>query len=450
MGILRDIKNYYFPINEPLMSGSTGTQKNNAYSPNNYIAPVQFQRLKVDIKSLNDGISEAELAFYPHRVKLQRIYQDTIRNGQVHSALQRCKDLTLLKDFHITNGTTTDEKATELLKKEWFHNLLNYCLDAKFFGYTLVGLGEIIDNEFPKLQLIKRWNVNPGTYTMKPYLNSYVYSLSGINFLDPSILDSDGNSYYDWTIYVTTPTETGASPCGYGLLYKIAYYEILLRNNMGFNATANERFGMPIIWAKTTKTDEAGERSEFQSMVNNIGAAGGIVTDPMDEIEFIESAKGGKGADMYGNFDERMNKMINKIIFGHADAMDSQTGKLGGEDAAKESIEAVENAQNRWITSVVNTEILPKLINLGFPIPIGYKFEILNNGEADEQRMREDNNNKLTSEIVVNLKNAGYEVDENYITERMGIPVVKSTIQTGLTENVKTKLKALYDSKGNK
>jgi len=207
---------------------------------------------------------------------------------------------------------------------------------------------------------------------------------------------------------------------------------------------------MPIIWAKTTKTDEAGERSEFQSMVNNIGAAGGIVTDPMDEIEFIESAKGGKGADMYGNFDERMNKMINKIIFGHADAMDSQTGKLGGEDAAKESIEAVENAQNRWITSVVNTEILPKLINLGFPIPIGYKFEILNNGEVYEQRMREDNNNKLTSEIVVNLKNAGYEVDENYITERMGIPVVKSTIQTGLTENVKTKLKALYDSKGNK
>lgn len=441
MGFASDIKNYFFPqpvvpMDKPQQAVIRGL--------NNYISPVQFQRLRVDIKSLNDAISEAELAFFPHRVKLQRIYQDTIRNGQVSAAMQRRKDLTLLKDFVITNGTTVDENSTNLLKSQWFESIINYALDARFYGYSLIGLGDMVDYQFPNLQLVKRWNVNPGTYIMQPYLNSYVYSLNGINFTDPEDKDpQSGESYHDWSIWVPTPSETGANPCGYGLLYKVAYYEILVRNNAGFNATANERFGMPIIWAKTTKSDENGERSEFESMVNNIGAAGGIVTDPTDEIEFIESAKG-KGGDMYGSFEERCLKMINKIILGHADAMDSQSGKLGGEDAAKEAIEAIEKADNTWICNLINTQVFPKLVNLGFNIPAGYKFEFLNNKEKDEQRVKEDAANKVTADIVLSLKNAGYQVDENYIVERTGIPVKKSEIETGLNTSVATKLKNLY------
>lgn len=442
MGLASNIKNYFFPqpvvpMDKPQQAVIRGL--------NNYISPVQFQRLRVDIKSLNDAISEAELAFFPHRVKLQRIYQDTIRNGQVSAAMQRRKDLTLLKDFVITNGTSIDENTTKLLKAQWFESIINYALDARFYGYSLIGLGDMVDYQFPNLQLVKRWNVNPGTYIMQPYLNSYVYSLNGINFTDPDDKDPQtGESYHDWSVWVPTPTETGASPCGYGLLYKVAYYEILVRNNVGFNATANERFGMPIIWAKTTKSDENGERSEFESMVNNIGAAGGIVTDPTDEIEFIESAKGGKGGDMYGSFEERCLKMINKIILGHADAMDSQSGKLGGEDSAKEAIEAIEKADNAWICNLINSQVLPKLVNLGFNIPAGYKFEFLNNKEKDEQRVKEDSANKVTADIVLSLKNAGYQVDENYITERTGIPVKKSEIETGLNPSVATKLKNLY------
>lgn len=429
-------KNYWFPTT----GGQNRVRANNVKSANSFISPVQFARIRVDIQSLREAISEAEQAFYPHRVKFQRIYQDTILNGQVSAAMQKYKDLTLLKDFEIRNGETVDEKATELLKKEWFYNLLNYCLDAKFFGYSLIGLGDLVDNEFPNVELVKRQNVSPDRHN----ITSYVYSLSGYNFLDPEALDANGERLNDWLIWVDTPSETGAGNCGYGLLHKIAYYEILMRNNVGYNATANERFGMPLIVGTTTKTDEY-ERAVYAQALNDIGSSGWLLKDPTDEIVFQESQGGGKGQDKYGPFEERMQKMINKLFFGHADAMDSQTGKLGGEDSAKEAIEAVEKVSNRWMAHIVNTEIIPKLQNLGFPIPIGYTFVLLNNKEKEEAREKEDANNKLTSEIVKNFKDAGYQVDEAYITERTGIPLKKVEIPVaGLNEKVKTKLSNLY------
>lgn len=454
MGIIKDIRigvkkhgmNYFIPT-------WLSYRKGDAHNGNRYFAPVQFERVKVDVSTWRDAVKEAELAFYPHRVKMQRIFQDTVLNGQVTAAMKKYKDLVLLKDFRICSGETIDKKSTDLLQHEWFYTLSGYILDAPWFGYTLAGLGDLVEDKFPNIQLIKRWNVNPGTYDRLPYMSSYVYSLSGINFTDPSIKDESGNSYYDWMIWVPTPTETGATPCGYGLLYKIAYYEILIRNNVGFNATANERFGMPIIVAKTTKTDEegdkfTGERSNFESMVNNIGAAGGIVTDPTDEVELIETTKGGKGSNTYESFEERMLKMINKIVFGHADAMDSQQGKLGGEDAAKESVEAVEKAVCRWYCHVINSEVIPKLQKIGFPIPMGYTFELLNSKEEVEKRVAEDENNKKTAEVVQTFKNAGYQVDEKYITERTGIPLKKveeSKEDPDANKRVKEKLKNLYE-----
>ena len=39
----------------------------------NYIAPVQFERWSHDIAMWRDAIREAELAYYPQRVKMMRM-----------------------------------------------------------------------------------------------------------------------------------------------------------------------------------------------------------------------------------------------------------------------------------------------------------------------------------------------------------------------------------------
>lgn len=441
MSLLSKITNYMFPTsfnNQPRI-----VRDENVKAISNYISPVQFQRLKVDIAAWRDAVKEAEQAFYPHRVKMQRIYIDTILNGQVDACMNKRKNLTLLKGFSIKNGDKVDEKATELLNKQWFFNLLNYILDAKFYGYTLIGLNEVVDNQLPNLEVIKRWNVSPDRYQLVPL----VYSLSGINFLDPEAKDKDGNLYYDWTIYIDTPSETGASVCGYGLLYKVALYEIYIRNNMGYNATALELFGQPLRVGKTAKTDEY-ERAEYERALRDMGSSGYVLLDLMDELELVEgSSQSGKNMG-FANLEERCNKMISKIILGHADAMDSVSGKLGAEDSALEAIEQVEKADTAWLETVINTKVLPKLINLGLPIPLGTEFCFSNDKEVIEAQKRKDEEIKQIADIALTFKNAGVELPIEWIEERTGIKVTKTElIDLGISQDTKDRIKNLYGVK---
>ena len=58
----------------------------------NYIAPVQLQRMRHDVAMWREAVVEAENAWYPHRVRMQRLYIDVILNGHVFSLMERRKD----------------------------------------------------------------------------------------------------------------------------------------------------------------------------------------------------------------------------------------------------------------------------------------------------------------------------------------------------------------------
>ena len=76
---------------------NTNSKQVNARRIGSVIAPYQFTRIKQDVQLWRDAITEAELAWYPHRVKMQRIFMDTILNGHVLACLNKRKNLTLLK-----------------------------------------------------------------------------------------------------------------------------------------------------------------------------------------------------------------------------------------------------------------------------------------------------------------------------------------------------------------
>lgn len=416
------------------LGGTSSTPIVTAKKANSLLTPLQLSRIRVDIGELRSAIAEAEQAYYPHRVKLQRIFQDTILNGQVEAGMGLRKDLTLLKEFELKSGENVNVEATDYLRSDWFYNALNYILDARAYGYSLISFGDILDGKFPDLTIVKRWNVSPD----RKILGRYIYAMSGESFVDPA------NELTDWSLYVDTPSDTGASICGYGYLLKVAYYEIFIRQNVGFNATALELFGQPTRVLKTSKTDEYERATLFNAGVQ-MGNSGVILMDPTDEIELVE-ASGGQGKNNgFESFESRMLKMVSKIILGHADAIDSQTGKLGGEDASKEAIARVEKADNQWVANIVNSLFIPKLQALGCPIPLGLKFEFLNTKEKAEQREKEDASNKVTAEIFQAIKNAGGDPDWKYFTERTGIPVEKAEEPApALNPMQQQKLKNLY------
>jgi len=150
--------------------------KNSERDLRNYISPVQLQRLRHDVAMWRECIQEAELAYFPHRVKMQRMYLDTVFNGHTYACIKRRKQLTLLREWEFINKEGEEsEKNEEILNKKWFSELLDYILDARFFGYSLIALGDITDGNFNDLSIVKRANISPDRLTV----NHLVYALSG-------------------------------------------------------------------------------------------------------------------------------------------------------------------------------------------------------------------------------------------------------------------------------
>jgi len=381
-----------------------------------YIAPVQLQRTRTDVGTWRAAISEAENVWYPHRVKMQKIFIDTVNNGHVSACWDRRKDLTLLRKWEFVNKNgDVDEKVSEIFletvngrsqNKHWFNKFLNFGMDALPFGYSLISLGDIIADEFPEVDIIKRWNVSPDRLNVA----NFTYSISGAKFME--------EPYTNWHVYVPTYNEIGASKCGYGFLYKVALYEIFLRNLLGFNGDFVELFAQPYRVGKTTK-NEGIERDNFEAALQQMGSAGYALIDPEDEIEFLESALGGTGFQSYDNFETRLHKIISKIILGHADALDSITGKLGNSNEKSPAERALEDKQTKdgsFISNIVNNDLFVKMRALGFNIPPEIKAVLKNDAE-----IMETNNAVITQ--AVEMKKAGLTMDADYFTEQTGIPV---------------------------
>lgn len=410
---------------------------------NRYIAPVQLQRIRQDMLSWRECITEAENAWYPHRVKMQRMFVDTILSGHTLACVQKRKDMTLLRDWHFKNESgLKNDKQKELLEKKWFAAFLEYALEARFYGYSLIKLDDLVNGEFPKLNIIRRWNVSPDRLVV----SSLVYSLSGAPFLE--------EPYADWHIWVSTPSDTGVSDCGYGLLYNVAQYEILARNLLGQNADAVELYGQPVRVGKTSKSNGP-ERDTFEQALQAMGSSAYILMDAIDEIELLESKGTGQGYKIYPDLEQRLEKKISKLILGHADAIDSVPGKLGNdgeESPASQALEDKQMSDGAFLEDVVNTILIPKLINLGFSIDATYKFCFGNNHELVEQRKNEDANNQMTATIAYTMSQAGLKMDAKYFEERTGIKTTEvvepkalpTPKDTNFSNRVKNKLEETY------
>ncbi len=415
---IHKVKNFGFNTQSLPGSASNFNNTKQGVSQNlaNYISPVQLQRLRTDVSMWREAIREAEKAYYPFRVKMQRIFIDTILNGHVFSLMERRKDLTLLRDFKIcdSKGVESAVLTQELEEQSWFYDFQEYALDAKFFGYSLISLGDIVGNQIQDVSMVPRWFISPDRHQV----GSFIYATSGKDWRE--------EPQSDWHVFVNTQSDSGVSPSGYGLLYQIALYEIFLRNTLGFNGDFVELYAMPYRVGKTTKTTET-ERAELERAIQSMGSAGYAIIDPMDEIEFLETKLGGTGYQGYDNLEKRCEAKVSKIILGHADAMDSTPGKLGagqGDDNSPvaQALRDKQVKDARFMLPVINKQLFPKLRNLGLMnIPEDYKFRYKNDQEEEAFRERQDKSNLVTAQIAQTMKNGGLKMSADYFQERTGI-----------------------------
>lgn len=427
-----------FVGNGPTTTAVVGPNNDKIVKLRKIIMNDQLSRLRQDISMWRSAVNEMEASFFPHRVKVQQLFQDTVLNGHVSSCMEKRKDLTLLKEFEIVNDKGEEsEDLTKLFRKDWFYKMQSYILDARFYGYSLINFYNLENDGFKDVDIIRRANVSPDRKELAPFF----YALNGLDFINSDLAD--------WCLYVDTPSDIGVSVCGYGILYKVAPYEIYCRNIGGQNATFVELFGQPMRVFKSSK-QEGPERDKVEASVRDMGSSAWAVLDPEDVIEFVEASKSGNGWESYENFEKRCEAKISKLILGHADAMDSTPGKLGSSDGnespAQIALREKQSSDKVFLECVINDQLIPKMRNLGFKIPEGYSWRIKNDEERREIIQYENKSNKEVADIVATLKNAGYAVDMKWLSDKLGMPIDKAEDpkEKALPADIKNRLKDIY------
>lgn len=411
-------------------------------SPRPPVAPLHFQRIRQDAISRAYAVEQAERPFYPYRVEMQRMFMKTKEDAHIIACVNRRKDLTILRKWEFKNANgEIDDKLTAIFcdtingktqLKTWFINYLSYCLDALYFGYSLIYLGDVIDGDFPSIQVVKRENVSPDRFV----ISQFPMNPSGVKFLE----EEEYKGYY---IYVSTPNDLGTSPCGYGIYYDISFLEILLRNLQGFNGDYVELFAQPLRVGKTDKTNET-ERAEFEGIVRDMGSSAYAVLDTIGEsIEIIGGSSTGTGYMSYDNFEKRLQDLVSQVVLGHSDAIKSIPGKLGNSGEKSPAESAMDDKATRdaaFILPLINNNLFTALRTLGFTIPDGSMACMLNDKEDQEQT-------HYIADLAVKMKNANLQMDGKYFTEQTGIPVTEAAAivpQKNITDKIQNKLNRIY------
>lgn len=386
-----------------------------------------ISRSKQDIQSWRNALTEAERAWYPHRVKIQTIYADTVLNGHVDACIKKRESLTMGRRFVLSRNGKEDEVLTKAINKPWMLSFIKYVLEAQAYGYTLVTLGDIVNSNFPNLSIVNRTFISPDRLNVV----SYQYNINGIDFLQPP--------YSDWHVYVKTDSDNGISACGMGYLLKVALCEIMLRNNTANNADFNELFAQPVRIARTNKTDgEDLDQLEFQ--LQEIGSKGYAIMDTMDELTFVESSQKSGAVQTYESFEKRLESKISKIILGHADALDSTPGKLGAESSVEKALMKVMEYDGFFVENVINENFIPSLIKHKL-LPVGVQFNFKNSHEINEIKQRDTENTQKWATIAQTMSQAGLYLDPKVFEEKTGI---KTIAKQPAVDSIQNKLKSIY------
>lgn len=459
---------------QPIAGYSTfafGNQKPTATDLRGYITKIQFQRMAADVMDWREAMFEMEDPWFPHRVKANRIYIDTIENIYVKSLLDKWRELTLQRDYLVYQNKGRKREVSwdltqQLREQGWFQDYLENVLDTILWGYSLVCLGNIDEKNglFPNLTNMRRENIRPDGYDSSgALLTSIVYNINGIKIQN----NADDKLITLANHYFGTKSPRGVSICGYGLLYNIALYEIHLRHVIEWQMDYIELYGQPIRKGSTRK--QGNQRRKFEDFLANAGSNKYILLDKAtgDEIEYVNQQSAGTAWKVYSQAKKEFQGGLSQLILGHEDAMSTQPGKLGGMQAANKdgfNISIIEQAMmqkqtacGNFLCRQINEISAPKFRELGRFVgsktlsgllPEGYYFGLDNDKEEQEVTRRENANRKVISSYIKEFSDGGWKVDDKQLSELTSLSFTSYVPEKGLIEQRSNKTEIIKDEPG--
>lgn len=320
---------------------------------------TQTQALtKKDIRNWRNAWQMAINVEQPVRALLYDIYTDVEIDMHLTGCVGQRKGFVQKKSFMLvdTNGKK-DDKATELLESSWFKTLISHILDSRYWGHSLIQLGDIVTEDgrkkYRSVELVPRKHVVPeyGVIIREQgdeWQTGYDYRNSDLS---------------EWVIEAGNPKDLG-------LYLKAATQTIPKKNMLGYWDTFGEMFGMPIRIGKTSSRDVS-EVNKVEDMLANMGAAAWGLFPEGTEIEIKETTRG----DAYNVYDKRIDRAngeLSKGILNQTMTIDSGSS-LSQSEVHLEVFENVVDSDADMVKDIINDQLLPRMIAHGFPVK-GLRF----------------------------------------------------------------------------
>lgn len=369
----------------------------------------QGVRLTAQLMQQTDSLTKKDIAVWrqawqaaisvetPNRARLYDVYTDCTVDLHLTGCIGQRKGKTLQKEFRLVGKDGKEnEAATALLKKEWFFDFMDLALDSRFWGHSLIQLGDIIRDEdgmrFDGVELVPRKHVCPeyGVITREPAADWR----TGIPYRE--------GDFALWCIEVGKPKDLG-------LLLKCAPSCISKKNMLAFWDMFGEIFGAPMRVARTNTTDEK-ERSRIERSLDSMGAAFWALFPEGTDIEIKESSRG----DAYNVYDKRVDRCNSELSKGTLmQTMTIDSGSsLSQSETHLEIFEDVIAADARLISCIVNDRLLPIMARHGFPVK-GLSFEWDNAATFSPAEQRE------MERVLLEY----YEIDPQYFIDKYNVNI---------------------------
>lgn len=369
----------------------------------NLLVEIVQQTRALTKKDLGDWRQAWQMAVNvdnPARRFLYDIYADAECDLHLTGCMGQRKGFVERKAFRMVNAKTgkEDQKVSELFEAEWFKDLVDYYLDSRYWGHSLIELGTPIMNDggkpaYSHVRLVPRKHVVP----------EYGVILAHETDLWQNGYDYRHSSMADWVI-------EGGRRDSLGLFLRCAQQTIPKKNMLAFWDQFGEIFGMPMRVAHTVSTDK-NTQARIEQMLSSMGAAAWGLFPEGTDVEIKESQKG----DAFQVYDQRIiraNSEISKGVLLQTMTIDNGASLSQGQ-VHYEIFRNVIDQDADYVRDMVNNQLLPRMVRHGFPVR-GYRFDWDDSADyTPEQR-------KCYEEMVLQH----YEVDPKYFIDTYNMPVV--------------------------
>ncbi len=370
----------------------------------------QFRKTVMELQRTTDSLTRKDIGDWriawqmainvdnPNRQRLYDIYRDVEVDLHLSGCIQQREGFVLSRSFKLVNEKgDEDTEATKYFNTAWFKRLMKFALDANYWGHSLIELGELTTDANNRLcydgvTLIPRKHVIP----------EYGRLVANLGDDWKSGKDYRRTPFTEWLIEV-------GQPDGLGLYLKAATQTIPKKNTLAFWDTFAEIFGMPMRIARTTTRDKK-EMAAMEKMMSDMGTEGWAIFQQGTEIEVVESKKG-DAFNVYDRRIDRANSELSKLIIGQTMTIEDGSS-LSQSETHLEVFQNLVEADCDTIRDVVNNQLIPRMIQHGFPLQgIHFDWDYSEDYTPEQQVAYE--------QLVLN----NYEVDPSYFEEKYNMPV---------------------------